>query len=269
MKKQVYMSIIRNEIPILEYDDDQEAVITPQSEDSDLILPQKAVFAFLGDAVDRYATEHNARVVRDFVTIAKVFHLYVLKVNNEEIALMQSPVGAPAATQFLDYLIGHGVKKIIATGSCGSLEDIEENSFLIPYKALRDEGTSYHYLPAARFIEISAEARNAIKKTLDDHGLKYKEVITWTTDGFFRETKAKVEYRKKEGCSVVEMECSALAACARMRGANFGQLLYTADSLSDAEHYDKRNWGSDSVEYALRLCIEAVLYMQEMRKRIW
>lgn len=253
------MSIIKNKIPILEFDSDKKAVIDPREEDSDLILPKKAVFAFLGDVVDHYAKEHNAAIVREFITVTKAFPLYVLKTEKEDIALMQAPVGAPAATQFLDYLIGHGVKQIIGTGSCGTLADIEENTFLIPYKALRDEGASYHYLPPERFVETSDIVRSAIKKTLDDHGLSYKEVITWTTDGFFRETKKKVEYRRSEGCSVVEMECSALSACARMRGAEFGQLLYTADSLADAENYDKRNWGTDSVEYALKLCIEAVL----------
>ena len=52
-------------------------------------------------------------------------------------------------------------------------------------------------------------------------------------DGFFREMKEKVAYRKSEGCSVVEMECSALAACAAFRSATWGMLLYTADSLAD------------------------------------
>ena len=55
------------------------------------------------------------------------------------------------------------------------------------------------------------------------------------------------------------MECSALAACAQMRNAIWGELLFTADTLADAEHYDERAWGEDSAEYALQLCIEAVL----------
>ena len=84
-------------------------------------------------------------------------------------------------------------------------------------------------------------------------------MITWSTDGYYRETKEKVDYRKSEGCSVVEMECSALAACAQLRGVVWGELLYTADTLADAERYDERNWGDDSVAYALELCIEAVV----------
>ena len=78
---------------------------------------------------------------------------------------------------------------------------------------------------------------------------------------FFRETREKVDYRKSEGCSVVEMECAALAACAQMRGAVWGELLFTADTLADAEHYDERNWGGNSINYALELCVESVLNM--------
>ena len=75
---------------------------------------------------------------------------------------------------------------------------------------------------------------------------------------FIRETKEKVAYRKSEGCAVVEMECSALAACANFRGVTWGMILYTADSLADVDKYDERNWGGNAYEYALTLCLDAV-----------
>ena len=108
-------------------------------------------------------------------------------------------------------------------------------------------------------MEISERARRAIEKTVLEHHMKYQEVITWSTDGFFRETKEKVEYRKSEGCSVVEMECSALSACAAFSKATFGMILYTADSLADVDKYDERHWGGNAYEYALTLCLDAVL----------
>ena len=253
------MSIVKNETPILEYDTDTRAVIMPDHEHLAMKLPEKAVFAFLGGAVDRYAKENNAQVAGHFESATKKYPVYIIDVEGQKICLMQAPVGAPAATQILDWLISYGVNKIISAGSCGVLVDLEENMFLVPNKALRDEGTSYHYMPPSRFVEVSSEARAAIEKSLKNHNLRYTEVVSWSTDGFFRETKEKVEYRKEEGCSVVEMECSALAACARMRGATWGELLFTADTLADAEKYDERNWGGDSIEFALELCIEAVL----------
>ena len=252
------MSMIKSEIPILEYDTNPIAVIMPDHEKIDLKLPKKAVFAFLRDDVDRYAKEHHAVAAAHFVSATKEYPVYILEVGEQQICLMQAPVGAPAAAQILDWLIAYGVREIISGGSCGVLVDIPENTFFIPCKALRDEGTSYHYLPPERFVEVSEKARLAIEQTMKNHKLPYMEVVTWSTDGFFRETKEKVAYRKREGCTVVEMECSALAACAVMRGAIWGELLFAADTLAEAEHYDERNWGGDSAAYALELCIEAV-----------
>ena len=172
------MSINKNEIPILEYDTDPNAVIMPDHEHIDTKLPEKAVFAFLGDAVDQYAKAHDATVVTEFISITKVYPIYELEVDGQKICLIQAPVGAPAATQILDWLISYGVRKIISGGSCGVLENMEENTFLVPNKAMRDEGTSYHYLPASRFVDISKDARSAIEKELFWEIGKMKAVIS-------------------------------------------------------------------------------------------
>ncbi|EPI41674.1 phosphorylase family protein [Gardnerella vaginalis JCP8522] len=263
------------DLPILEYDSDKSAVLMPNHDNISVQLPSKAVFAFLGDEIDQYALSRKATIVANFESATKVYPIYVLEEKVEKkvrentgseveeetqkICLVQAPVGAPAAVQILDWLISYGVSEVVSAGSCGSLVDYAENVFLVPYKALRDEGTSYHYLPPSRYVDVSERSRRAILQTLQAHNLPYHEVKTWTTDGFFRETKTKVANRKQEGCAVVEMECSALAACAQMRGIVWGEILYTADTLHDVENYDERNWGGDSKAYALELCIEAVL----------
>lgn len=253
------MSIVKNEIPLLEFDNAQAAVLDPTHENLGLELPKKCVFAFLGDYIDEYAQKTGARQVSAFVSATKRYPIYITRYKGADIVLCQAPVGAAPAAQILDWLIGYGVREIISAGSCGALETFPEGAFLVPEKALRDEGTSYHYAPPSRFMEINARARNAIRETILEHGLKHREVITWTTDGFFRETREKVAYRRSEGCAVVEMECSALAACAEFRGATWGMILYTADSLADVEKYDERNWGGNAYEYALTLCLDAVI----------
>ena len=249
------MAVYKHDIPILEHDNNPVAVLNP-TRHPEIILPSRAVFAFLGETIDRYAKKHNAEVIAEFETITKVFPIYRVSHKGQELCLCQAPLGGPASAQLLDWLIGHGVRSIISAGSCGTLVPLPENAFLIPVKALRDEGTSYHYLSPARFIETSQEVRTVIQNVLTSHGLKFAECTTWTTDGFFRETADLVAYRREEGCATVEMECASLAACAQFRGAKFGQLLYTADSLSDAGNYDARDWGKDSLEPALALCLD-------------
>ncbi len=96
---------------------------------------------------------------------------------------------------------------------------------------MRDEGTSYHYAAPSRFMEINKRARKAIEKTILEHGMKYQEVITWSTDGFFRETKEKVAYRKAEGCSVVEMECFSTYRLCSVQGCDLGNdIIYSGQS---------------------------------------
>lgn len=255
------MSITKNELPILEFDTEQTAVLSPDHEKLDIKLPKKCVYAFLGEYINAYAKKTETQKVSEFLSATKIYPIYITKYKGEEIVLCQAPVGAAAAAQLMDWLIAYGVREIISAGSCGVLESFPEGTFLVPYKALRDEGTSYHYAPPSRFMETDKTARKAIEETILFHGMNYREVITWSTDGFFRETKEKVAYRKEEGCSVVEMECSALAACAAFRNVTWGMIFYTADSLADVEQYDMRNWGGNAYEYALTLCLDAVLIL--------
>ena len=253
--------IQKHAIPILEFDDNPQAVLMPTHEELDLKLPKKCIYAFLEEEIDRYAQEIEAECVGEFVSATKTYPVYVIDYKGEKVCLAQAPVGSAPAAQFMDWLIGYGVEKIISTGTCGVLTDIEENAFLVPVRALRDEGTSYHYAPPSRYMDVHLEAISAIEQVLEQLGIPYEEVMTWTTDGFYRETAEKVAYRKEEGCEVVEMECAALAAVAQLRGVVWGQLLFTADSLADLENYDSRDWGSEAFDKALELCLEIVSHM--------
>ena len=201
-------------IPLCEYDPSQESVLMPNHEKLGITLPPVAVFAFLEDLIDEYAKQNHLPVLAQFVSATKTYPVYGLNLDGKAICLCQAPVGAPAAVQIMDWLIAYGVKHVISAGSCGALVDLPENCFLVPAKALRDEGTSYHYLPPERFVETDEETRRIIERCFRKKGLAYEECVTWTTDGFFRETKDKVLARRQEGCTVVEMECAALAACA-------------------------------------------------------
>ena len=253
--------IQKHAIPILEFDDNPQAVIMPNHEGLDLQLPKKCIYAFLEEEIDRYAQEVEADCVGEFVSATKTYPVYVMSYKGEEVCLAQAPVGSAPAAQFMDWLIGYGVEQIISTGTCGVLADIEENAFLVPVRALRDEGTSYHYAAPSRYMEMQIEAISVIEQVLEQLGIPYEEVMTWSTDGFYRETAEKVAYRKEEGCVVVEMECAALAAVAQLRGAVWGELLFTADSLADLDNYDQRDWGAEAFDKALGICLEIVSHM--------
>lgn len=252
------MALIKNEIPILEYDTEEQAVLMP-GERWDYEFTDKVVMLFMEPEIDEYVASHDCEVVGEFVSVTKTFFVYKTVHKGEEITFCQAPLGGAGAVQIMEQLIKGGAKKIIAAGCCGSLVEDTEGDYFIPTAALRQEGTSYHYLPPAREVLLDEEVILAIEKALIKNKMPYRKCKTWTTDGFYRETKEMVRYRKEEGYSVVEMECASMAACARMRNVIFGQLLFTADSLADTENHDGRNWGNDHFAYAMMLAFDAAL----------
>ena len=70
--------IIKNEIPLLEYDGSSLEVITPDHDCKDLKLPEKCLFAFLGDVVHKYAKENNADIAEELITVSHNIKIYVL-----------------------------------------------------------------------------------------------------------------------------------------------------------------------------------------------
>jgi len=256
------MPIHKFDYPILEHDTEQIAILMPDRKKL-YKLPSKCVFPFLGGKIDSFALEHGGKKIAEFDTCTKLFDIYEINFQGEDVCLCAAPLGASASVQYLDFLIAYGAKHIISCGSCGTLHDIPENEILIPTIALRDEGTSYHYLPPSREVKLHKAAIQAIQSVASEHNVPYKNCKTWTTDGFYRSTKEMVEHRKKEGCDVVEMECSALAACAEFRNAIFGHILFTADTLAIPDAHDDRGWGEASWEICLNLALEAVLKIRD------
>jgi uridine phosphorylase len=151
-------------------------------------------------------------------------------------------VGAPLAAAFLEEMIALGCTKFIACGGAGVLNaGLAVGHLVIPTSAVRDEGTSYHYLPPGREVGPSPEGIAAIEAALEARHVPYVKGKTWTTDAVYRETPARVARRRNEGCLTVEMEAAAFFAVAQFREVTFAQILYSGDDLS-GEAWDHRDW---------------------------
>jgi uridine phosphorylase len=156
--------------------------------------------------------------------------------------LFHPGVGAPLAAAMLDEVIADGCRKFIACGGAGVLvPDVVVGHIIVPTSAVRDEGTSYHYLPPSREVAAHPDAIDAILAAMRRDDVPHLIGKTWTTDAIYRETPAKIAARRAEGCLCVEMEASAFFAVAQFRGAMFSQLLYGGDDLS-SEAWDSRHW---------------------------
>jgi uridine phosphorylase len=119
---------------------------------------------------------------------------------------------------------------------------------LVPTAAIRDEGTSYHYLPPGREVAANPLGLEILREVLESQGEPYLFGKTWTTDAIFRETRSKIQARRAEGAIVVEMETAALFAVGAFRNVLVAQLLYAGDNVG-GESWDHRDW---SVQRSIR-----------------
>jgi uridine phosphorylase len=219
------------------------------------------VISFFREVIDKVVAEHDAKVVVENEWEDGPHHIYEISHQNRRLAFFHPGVGAPIAAGLLEEAIAFGCRKFIACGGCGVLEkEIAVGNIIVVSGAVRDEGTSYHYLPPEREVAANAIGVNALTNVLEERGIPYQVGKTWTTDAPYRETSRKIAGRRAEGCLTVEMESSALIAVAQFRHVVFGQALYGGDDLSGTE-WDNRAWQSRSEirERLFWLCADACL----------
>lgn len=231
-----------HDIPILEFDPAGEALIEPSRLLQRADAPEHVVLCLLEHAYEAVLEEHpDAPVAATLRSNMGKHSLHRLEVAGTAVGVFGPVLGGPLAGGLLEELIAIGCSKFIAVGTAGVLNgEIAAGHAIVPVSAVRDEGTSYHYLPPSREVEPSPEAVEAIRLTLREHGVDFVEGKTWTTDAFYRETRSRVKRRREEGCLTVEMEAASLFAVARFRGVTLGQILCGADSL-DAQEWDNRS----------------------------
>lgn len=255
--------LTRGAWPILDHDDDPVDGLSAHfvAALGEIDLPEVAVFAILGRKLAAHAAAEDAELICRVDMITASYPVYRVRRAGREVALVELPVGAPAALIVADLLFLRGLRAAVAVGSCGALRPMAEGEFAVPRRALRDEGASHHYLPPSVWVDTDAEVSRACVAAIEGRGHTAALVSAWTTDALLRETAAMIAHRRAQGCEVVEMECAALAAAAQFRGVRFGQVLFTADSQA-AEAYDPRDWGVDSHEVALRIALDAAFGVQ-------
>jgi uridine phosphorylase len=227
--------------PILEFDPTKRAMIEPPRPNKP-DMPIYAVACFFQDVIKKLVNDHSARMVASVASEIGVNPIYEIELNGKRLIVFHPGVGAPLAVGFLEEVIGLGCQKFVVCGGAGVLNsEIAVGHVIVPNAAVRDEGTSYHYLPPAREVAANPADVAVLTRVLEEHNCPYIVGKTWTTDGFYRETPDKVKRRREEGCLVVEMEASAFFAVAQFREVQLVQLLYGGDDLG-SEQWDSRDW---------------------------
>lgn len=236
------LDIEKREYPILEFDPDFKAVINPGDSHSQIEIAKYCVPCFFSDVIENLVNVGRATKIIEMVAESGKTPVYEVEFRGRKVAVFNPGLGGPSAAKNLEKAIALGCDKFVACGGAGVLDrDIQLGHIIIPISAVRDEGTSYHYLAPSREVQANLVGVRAIEHVLMMHQVPYLASKTWTTDAFYRSTVDKVQLRKSEGCLTVEMECAAFFAVAQFRGVIFAQLLYGGDDLG-SEKWDSRDW---------------------------
>lgn len=252
----------KREYPILEFDNESPAKISPQNVVPKLDDPPECcVITFFSAVIDELQKAGRLKPLATFYTATVNLPVYETEYQGRRIGLVQGFLGAAGAAAELEELIAMGFRRFMACGAAGVLQKgIQVGHLVIPSAAVRDEGASYHYAPPSREIACDPHAVRVLEEYLREKSIPFIKAKTWTTDAFYRETESKLALRVAEGCVTVEMEAAAFFAVAQFRGVTLGQLLYGGDDLSGAEwnsrmFHSREDIRRGLVEIAMDVCL--------------
>lgn len=243
--------ILRSKYPICEFDTGKDPMIQAANLLTES-LPEKCVITFFRKELERFAAENDLSVIGYLNSEVVDIPIYEYVNGANRLCITMAFCGAPGAAVTLEELHAMGCKKFIVCGGAGALtKDSKVGEIVIPVSAVRDEGTSYHYLEPSREIECHKETVETVVSCLKQMGIPFTTGKTWTSDAIYRETPDMIELRRSEGCITVEMEAAAFFAVSQYYHIPLAQVLYAGDDVS-GEVWDARNWNKqENIRYNL------------------
>ena len=161
--------------------------------------------------------------------------LYALKKPKGKIGIMTGfGGGSPMTVELAEEFAAMGVKCMILMTWGGILQpDLKPGDIVVVDKAIRDEGTSYHYLPPAKYVDANPELADQLIKAINARGGTCSRGTTWTTDAPYRETIDEIRQYQSEGVKTVEMESAGLFTVGQVRNIPTVSVVVGMDSLAE------------------------------------
>lgn len=191
--------------------------------------PETVIFCFQPDLL-RYA----ARRWRGKRTRAFFGQFFLLRKTGGRVGVVgEFGVGAPATAVLLEDFIAYGVRRFISIGIAGGLQDyLRAGDLVLAERAIRDEGTSHHYLPPAPYVAADAGLTDRLQAALNGRTLTHRRGTVWSLDAPYRETRREVDQHRSDGVLAVDMEAAALLAVAHCRGVQAAAAFAIGDTFA-------------------------------------
>lgn len=153
--------------------------------------------------------------------------------NDNTYLLVKITIGAPVIAIMAEDLATAGVKSFLLMGTAGGVgKGLSIGDISLCTKALRDEGTSYHYLKDSLFVEADKRLTLRLAGQMKKENLSFRIGRTWTTDALYRETRAEINKYSSIGILTVEMEAAALFAVAKKREVPAAGIFVVSDLIN-------------------------------------
>ena len=213
-----------------------------------------------GDIVRRVRQSGQARPFEAWPCYHTRLDIFTLA--GQDVGIIGCAVGAPFAVLIAEELFASGCRLLLSVTSAGQIAPAGRPPyFVIIERALRDEGTSYHYAAPSEYAE--ADPRLVAMAVEALRGLSQQVIVgsSWTTDAPFRETAEAIEAARSKDVLAVEMEAAALYTFARVAGVHMLCLAHVTNTMGQAEQ-DFEKGEADGTSDALRV-LEAILGIAE------
>ncbi len=201
---------------------------------SEVTVPRVCLLDPDGDIVRQLKAEGRAERLSGWVC----YHteLYLFEQDGLSIGVVGCAVGASFAVLVAEELFASGCDLLISVTSSGQIAATQPLPyFILIDRALRDEGTSYHYLPPAPYSEASERLLASLEGAFDDLPSPVLRGATWTTDAPFRETEKAIEAMRARRLLAVEMEAAALYAFATARQKAVVSFAHVTNQMGQIE----------------------------------
>jgi uridine phosphorylase len=153
-----------------------------------------------------------------------------------QLGIVGLAVGAPFAVLVAEQLFVSGCRLLISVTSAGQIVPVGPTPyFVLIDRALRDEGTSHHYLPHSTYADANGALADRTWPALAAMRVPVHRGVAWTTDAPYRETEDAIEAARAHGALAVEMEAAALYAFARARGRDVLCFAHVTNRMAVAE----------------------------------
>lgn len=216
-------------------------------------VPDVCVLEFDGDLTDALRRDG---VAVDHDTWA-CFHTGMSRicVDGHDVGIVARTIGGPYAVLVAEQLLVSGARVILGLTSAGRVQaSLALPSFVVADEAIRDEGTSLHYMPASQTVRGDEALVDALERELAKASLPVARGLVWTTDAPYRETRERIAAHAREGALAVEMQAASLFAFAAARGARVGVVAHVTNAIEAQDDAFHKGSADEDVRALYAMC---------------